>query len=257
MSPLPPPPRALSSLTNAAASAAVSSPSFRTPTGRVLDIHSLSEDLPTGVTDPPSLARQQSDMFKVTLAGSPHSSGGTRMELVESPQHSTISGGSANEKPGMSPLLNGGGRVRSSSTIQASPRLHSLPDNSLNPLGLLAEASLQNSHRKRSMNNANNGGGDGNGGDLNRQELHRIRDGILARGKKGKGKKQQQQQNELGLEGAASGGRGGRGTGEMLDNAAPQPPRLGVGDEHYFKPGPMAILPLRRVFIEREVSDST
>ncbi len=36
-----------------------------------------------------------------------------------------------------------------SSNMPLSPRLHSLPDNSLNPLGLLAEASLQNSHRKK------------------------------------------------------------------------------------------------------------
>jgi len=28
---------------------------------------------------------------------------------------------------------------------------------------------------------------------------------------------------------------------------------VGIGNEHYFKPGPMSILPLRRVFIEREV----
>lgn len=38
---------------------------------------------------------------------------------------------------------------RSSGRRGGSPRLHSLPDNTLNPLGLLAEASLHNSHRVR------------------------------------------------------------------------------------------------------------
>ncbi|KAK0463601.1 fungal-specific transcription factor domain-containing protein [Desarmillaria tabescens] len=64
-----------------------------------------------------------------------------------------------------------------------SPKLHSLPDNALNPLGLLAEGH-----------------------------------GMLARGAEANGT-----------------------------------PVLGVASDNYFKPGPMTILPLRRLYIERQV----
>ncbi|KAH9981402.1 fungal-specific transcription factor domain-containing protein [Lactifluus volemus] len=73
-----------------------------------------------------------------------------------------------------------------------SPKLHSLPDNSLNPLGLLAEASLAN------------------------RRAH-----------------------------AASSGR-------KWGMARPPAP-MGVASDAYFKPGPMTILPLRRIFIERQI----
>uniref|UniRef100_A0A8H8CNI7 Zn(2)-C6 fungal-type domain-containing protein n=1 Tax=Psilocybe cubensis TaxID=181762 RepID=A0A8H8CNI7_PSICU len=75
-----------------------------------------------------------------------------------------------------------------------SPKLHSLPDNALNPLGLLAEASLAN-RRAQATNTT----------------------GIMAR---------------------------------------PHPdenPKLGVASDNYFKPGPMTILPLRRLYIERQI----
>ncbi|RXW20449.1 hypothetical protein EST38_g5405 [Candolleomyces aberdarensis] len=71
-----------------------------------------------------------------------------------------------------------------------SPKLHSLPDNSLNPLGLLAEASLAN---RRSQ--------------------------------------------------AAAPSK----------NARDEQPKVGVASDNYFKPGPMTILPLRRLYIERQV----
>ncbi|EIN07126.1 hypothetical protein PUNSTDRAFT_89209 [Punctularia strigosozonata HHB-11173 SS5] len=67
----------------------------------------------------------------------------------------------------------------------ASPKLHSLPDNSLNPLGLLAEASLAN-RRAQAPANA-------------------------------------------------------------------ETRKVGVASEFYFRPGPMTILPLRRLYIERQV----
>ncbi|KAF8163657.1 fungal-specific transcription factor domain-containing protein [Crassisporium funariophilum] len=76
-----------------------------------------------------------------------------------------------------------------------SPKLHSLPDNSLNPLGLLAEASL-----------------------ANRRAHATSSSGILPR------------QSEQG-----------------------ENPKLGVTNDNYFKPGPMTILPLRRLYIERQV----
>lgn len=94
----------------------------------------------------------------------------------------------------------------------ASPKLHSLPDNSLNPLGLLAEASLAN----------------------RRSQMTYMDSGLLAR---------------------------------------PADPnekvKVGVASANYFKPGtsalrclslrnniclgPMTILPLRRLYIERQI----
>ncbi|KAH7889471.1 fungal-specific transcription factor domain-containing protein [Phlebopus sp. FC_14] len=75
-----------------------------------------------------------------------------------------------------------------------SPKLHSLPDNSLNPLGLLAEASLAN----------------------------RRAQGIT--------------------------------TSFTARPSEPDPSRrLGVASDNYFRPGPMTILPLRRLYIERQI----
>ncbi|KAL1743695.1 fungal-specific transcription factor domain-containing protein [Schizophyllum fasciatum] len=69
----------------------------------------------------------------------------------------------------------------------SSPKLHSLPDNSLNPLGLLAEASLAN---------------------------RRAQQNVPTMGSAG---------------------------------------QVGVASANYFKPGPISILPLRRLYIERQV----
>ncbi|KAJ7080387.1 fungal-specific transcription factor domain-containing protein [Mycena belliarum] len=75
-----------------------------------------------------------------------------------------------------------------------SPKLHSLPDNSLNPLGLLAEASL-----------------------ANRRAHAAYPSGLVAR------------------------------------STQPGENKLGVASDNYFKPGPISILPLRRLMIERQV----
>lgn len=75
-----------------------------------------------------------------------------------------------------------------------SPKLHSLPDSSLNPLGLLAEASL-----------------------ANRRAHAKYPGAMVARSNR------------------------------------PDEIKLGVASDHYFKPGPMTILPLRRLYIERQV----
>ncbi|TFK36330.1 fungal-specific transcription factor domain-containing protein [Crucibulum laeve] len=90
---------------------------------------------------------------------------------------------------------------RASSSLQSyrnhapgSPKLHSLPDNSLNPLGLLAEASLANRRA---------------------QAIHPS--AMVARG------------------------------------AESAEPKMGVASDNYFKPGPMTILPLRRLYIERQI----
>lgn len=93
----------------------------------------------------------------------------------------------------------------------SSPKLHSLPDNSLNPLGLLAEASLAN------------------------RKAHGVSSSFIAR------------PAELGPD-----------------------HRVGVASDNYFRPGevvetsnnppahhtysgPMTILPLRRLYIERQI----
>ncbi|KAG1893272.1 fungal-specific transcription factor domain-containing protein [Suillus fuscotomentosus] len=82
----------------------------------------------------------------------------------------------------------------SSANASASPKLHSLPDNSLNPLGLLAEASLAN------------------------RRAQGISSSFSAR------------------------------------PADPDPDhKVGVASDNYFRPGPMTILPLRRLYIERQI----
>jgi len=77
----------------------------------------------------------------------------------------------------------------------SSPKLHSLPEDSLNPLGLLAEASLAN----RRMQGRND--------------------------------------SAIGL----------------ATQPGDDPTKVGVASDNYFRPGPMTILPLRRLFIERQV----
>ncbi|KZT09576.1 uncharacterized protein LAESUDRAFT_722542 [Laetiporus sulphureus 93-53] len=79
----------------------------------------------------------------------------------------------------------------------SSPKLPSLPDDSLNPLGLLAEASLAN---------------------------RRAQAGV---------------KSDL--------------ASTALLTRTSEPSRMGVASDLYFKPGPMSILPLRRLYIERQI----
>jgi hypothetical protein len=96
-----------------------------------------------------------------------------------------------------SSLSHSGPRSQSRASIMvqspSSPKLHSLPDSNLNPLGLLAEASLANSRQVA-------------------QSPQASRPGVTP---------MSSQQN------------------------------VGVASDLYFKPGPMTILPLRRLYIER------
>ncbi|KAI0958055.1 hypothetical protein AcW1_006243 [Taiwanofungus camphoratus] len=78
-----------------------------------------------------------------------------------------------------------------------SPKLPSLPDDSLNPLGLLAEASLANRR-------------------------------------------------------AQAGSKSDLASTAMLTRTS-EPSKMGVASDLYFKPGPMTILPLRRLYIERQI----
>jgi hypothetical protein len=91
--------------------------------------------------------------------------------------------------------------------VQGSPRLHSLPDNVLNPLGLLAEASSS-----------------------------------LRRGKQAADESQSTPGGSLKHPMSLA----------NLDNPKVGVANLGV----YFKPGPMTILPLRQLIIERQVQVS-
>lgn len=133
------------------------------------------------------------------------------------------------------------------SQVNLSPRLHALPDDTLNPLGLLAEASLQN--RKRSNTNGNAGGdsteGAGPSGGSNvtvkteGTEERNGSDSARARAKSAS--------HAAGATGAVS--------KSPLDPEGDDGPK-GVGNASYFRPGPMSSLGLRKVIIEREVSAS-
>ncbi|OCH93849.1 hypothetical protein OBBRIDRAFT_723939 [Obba rivulosa] len=96
----------------------------------------------------------------------------------------------ATPSPPLSPSLG-----HQSQAPLGSPKLPSLPDNSLNPLGLLAEASLAN-RRAQAASQSNQAAVLNQSADLR---------------------------------------------------------KVGVASEMYFKPGPMTILPLRRLFIERQI----
>ncbi|KAI0693326.1 fungal-specific transcription factor domain-containing protein [Cytidiella melzeri] len=100
----------------------------------------------------------------------------------------------ATPSPPLSPLVSSSFHHSIQQQLPGSPKLHSLPDNTLNPLGLLAEASLANRRAQAAGMKADSGTPD---------DAHR--------------------------------------------------PKLGVASDVYFKPGPMTILPLRRLFIERQV----
>lgn len=97
-----------------------------------------------------------------------------------------------------------GSRVRP----PASPKLDSLPDNTLNPLGLLADTSL--AHR-------------------------REKEGLLT--------------DEEHISGLIPAVTQPRTDGEP----AAEGQKIGLANDRYFKPGPMNILPLRRLYIERQI----
>ncbi|KAJ9092646.1 hypothetical protein QFC21_006710 [Naganishia friedmannii] len=65
-----------------------------------------------------------------------------------SPGQASATGSILSSGPACAPLPEQG---NTKTPLTLSPRLQSLPDNAINPLGLLAEASLQNSHRKKSF----------------------------------------------------------------------------------------------------------
>ncbi|SOV05633.1 uncharacterized protein UDID_06361 [Ustilago sp. UG-2017a] len=116
---------------------------------------------------------------------------------------------------------------------RGSPRLHSLPDNTLNPLGLLAEASLHNTHCVRKL--ARSGAGNKS------SEKDSQKSGSTGG---------QSPDKTINSEGGEDGSPNGEG-GEQDEGKRKIP--LGVASQNYFRPGPMTILPLRRIIIEREM----
>ncbi|CDS01907.1 hypothetical protein [Sporisorium scitamineum] len=129
------------------------------------------------------------------------------------------------------PGASGSEPPRSSRHSRGSPRLHSLPDNTLNPLGLLAEASLHNNHRARKL--ARNG--------TSNSEKDSQRSGSTGA---------QSPDKTIKSEGGNEDSPAGEGG---ASDAAKRKIPLGVASQNYFRPGPMTILPLRRIIIEREM----
>lgn len=153
-------------------------------------------------------------------------------------------------------------------TRHGSPRLHSLPDNALNPLGLLAEASLHNSNRvRRSARQSSAGSKDrsvsgsvhGQSPALNSVKVEGEEAGNESSEKKssGNGSEKGSNNNETPAYGNHSfefpsipegSGDKEKGKGREKSSKAAKDDEervsLGVASETYFKPGPMTILPL-------------
>ncbi|SPO27877.1 uncharacterized protein UTRI_05020 [Ustilago trichophora] len=116
---------------------------------------------------------------------------------------------------------------------RGSPRLHSLPDNTLNPLGLLAEASLHNTQRARKLARS--------GASNNSRDKDSQRSGSTG------GQSPDKTVKSEGGDDESPAGQGGS------QSEAKRKIPLGVASQNYFRPGPMTILPLRRIIIEREM----
>ncbi|EST08977.1 hypothetical protein PSEUBRA_001305 [Kalmanozyma brasiliensis GHG001] len=179
---------------------------------------------PVNTINPNAMAQRSAPSTDGSTHSPAHNHGnqGTRF-LEPLPHHhrqQTRPGASGSEAP----------RHKSS---RGSPRLHSLPDNTLNPLGLLAEASLHNTHRARKLARS---AGSSSGRDKDSQ-----RSGSTG------GQSPDKTVKSEGGEDATPAGEGG-----AADGSSRQIP-LGVASQNYFRPGPMTILPLRRIIIEREM----
>lgn len=170
-----------------------------------------------------------------------------------SPGQASTTGSILSSGPGCAPLPRVPEEGNTKTPLTLSPRLQSLPDNAINPLGLLAEASLQNSHRKklftgghagamRGMTDASRGTSVSGAGALP--------DGASVAGDR--------TASSMGVGVAGEQGQGGSALededAEGKDLPEGEVPRFGVSHEGYFKPGGMTIVPLRAVLLEREVS---
>ncbi|GAA5920439.1 hypothetical protein JCM1841_004552 [Sporobolomyces salmonicolor] len=136
-------------------------------------------------------------------------------------------GGSSQSAGKGSPMEWSGVGSEKTGQTDGSPRLHSLPDNTLNPLGLLAEASLRNT-RKRPV-------------DLT--EVYDVTSDAHADEPKGKGKGRGKRPAQDAPDEEGAGQRDGK----------KKKVELGMANRNYFAPGPMNILPLRRIVIEQRM----
>lgn len=119
---------------------------------------------------------------------------------------------------------------------RGSPRLHSLPDNTLNPLGLLAEASLHNTQRARKHAASRSVASSAS------REKDSQRSGSTG------GQSPDKTIKSEGGEDTTP-----EGDANAANDDAQRKIPLGVASQNYFRPGPMTILPLRRIIIEREM----
>ncbi|GAA5889963.1 hypothetical protein JCM16303_004877 [Sporobolomyces ruberrimus] len=142
--------------------------------------------------------------------------------------------GGSSQSAGKSPMEWSGVGSDKTGQTEGSPRLHSLPDNTLNPLGLLAEASLRNT-RKRPVELT----------DVYEVASDAHADEAPATKNKGKGKAT----GKRTAEGEA--GEGDKADGER--DGKKKKVELGMANRNYFAPGPMNILPLRRIVIEQRM----
>ncbi|GAA5907259.1 hypothetical protein JCM6882_008404 [Rhodosporidiobolus microsporus] len=185
--------------------------------------------------------------------------------------------------------------VKDPAAADGSPRLHSLPDNTLNPLGLLAEASLRNTRKRPTsdlraelevydvtgdLHHASDdedaaGGRKGKGAKKGRGRAGKGKgregdkaDGVDGEGDGGEGegaeggedgdgpaaKRRKIDGSNANGAGTGSGGKGagaGKGVGKGPDQTGGK--KLGMANRNYFAPGPMNILPLRRIVIEQRM----
>lgn len=168
-----------------------------------------------------------------------------------SPGQASTTGSMMSTGPGCAPLPSLPDQGNTKTPLTLSPRLQSLPDNAINPLGLLAEASLQNSHRKKSFSGGHSGA------------MRGLAEASRGTSVSGVGNQ------DSGPNGSAAGDRTSSmganndlGASALDDvdedsaegHASGDAPRFGVSHEGYFKPGGMTIVPLRAVLLEREVS---
>lgn len=142
--------------------------------------------------------------------------------------------GGSSQSAGKSPMEWSGVGSDKTGQTEGSPRLHSLPDNTLNPLGLLAEASLRNT-RKRPVELT---------------DVYEVAsDAHADEAPTGKNKNKMKANGKRAADGEA--GAGDEADGER--DGKKKKVELGMANRNYFAPGPMNILPLRRIVIEQRM----
>jgi hypothetical protein len=190
---------------------------------------------PSSMSQPPMTALEFSKLLRKSNNLSADGS------AAYSPGQASTTGSMMSAGPGSAPLPTLPEQGNTKTPLTLSPRLQSLPDNAINPLGLLAEASLQNSHRKKSFTGGHAGG------------MRGLAEASRGTSVSGAGKQ------DSGPNGSANADLGASALDDVDEDGAEgqsagDAPRFGVSHEGYFKPGGMTIVPLRALLLEREVS---